>query len=79
MILKDGELALWVTERKQLPDKRWRISIWLNTEENLLSMEIHDAVASLVSHMMKEATDLSGEHKTERSERELANKATHKD
>lgn len=55
MIVKDGELALWVTERKQLPDGRWRISVWLNTTDSELSSRIHRKVADLVKREMKTA------------------------
>lgn len=55
MIVKDGELALWVTERKQLPDGRWRISVWLNTKNTKLSHQIHKEVAHLVKVMMEPA------------------------
>lgn len=53
MFVKDGELALWVTERKQLPDNRWRIAVWLNTTDSGLSIQIHNKIADLVEHEMK--------------------------
>lgn len=52
MFVRDGELALWVTERKQLPDGRWRIAIWLNTDDEKLSHQIHEYIAELVKHEM---------------------------
>lgn len=55
MIVKDGELSLWVTERSQLPDKRWRISVWLNTEDDKLTHQIHKDIANLVKHEMESA------------------------
>jgi hypothetical protein len=56
MIVKDGELALWVTERKQMPDGRWRVSVWLNTSDNKLSHQIHKDIATLVKNRMEAAT-----------------------
>lgn len=55
MIVKDGELAFWVTERKQLPDNRWRIVVWLNTEDSKLSHQIHKKIADLVKQEMNAA------------------------
>lgn len=65
MIVKDGELALWVTERKQLPDGRWRISVWLNTGDYEISSQIHKRIANLVKHEMNSAPPLNTESKGE--------------
>lgn len=55
MIVKDGEKALWVTERSQLPNGEWRIMVWLNTKDHGLSNQIHRDIASLVKHEMENA------------------------
>lgn len=63
MIVKDGEKALWVTERKQLPTGEWRIGIWLNTTDDSLSSDIHKQVAKLVRAMMLEPTNSNNKEK----------------
>lgn len=59
--VEDGEKALWVTQRNQLPTKEWRIQVWLNTEDDALSRQIHERIAELVKTMMLDASGVTEE------------------
>lgn len=57
MIVKNGEKALWVTQRSQLPTTHeWRIMVWLNTTDSKLSHAIHKKIADLVKYEMESST-----------------------
>lgn len=49
---QDGEVALWATQRKQLPSGQWVITVWLDTDRDDLSNAVHKEVATTVKHMM---------------------------
>lgn len=61
MVVKDGEKALWVTERGQLPNGEWRIMVWLNTTDTKLSNDIHKKVAALVKYEMEQSLATSSQ------------------